>query len=64
MVRARGIEVSAGGFEVRSIALGVLMEVDGVHSGGEVLQGEMNRNPCFSGSMVAVPITAPLASFE
>jgi hypothetical protein len=39
-----GIEMSACGFEIRSIALGVLMKVYGVLAGREILEGELNAN--------------------
>ncbi len=38
---AVGIEVPAGGFEVGAFALGNLMEVDGMFSGGEIVESEL-----------------------
>jgi hypothetical protein len=42
VVGTGGIEVTAGGLEVRSRADGILMEVDGVLAGSQVLEGELN----------------------
>ncbi len=38
---AIGIEVSTGGFEVGAFALGDLMEVDGMFSGREIVEFEL-----------------------
>src|ERR1700692_4328964 len=41
---ALGIEVSTGGFEVGAFAFGNLMEVNGVLSGGEIVEFELERD--------------------
>jgi len=39
-----GIEMRTGGFEIRGIALGILMEVNGVHAGGEIVKVQLEAN--------------------
>ena len=41
---AFGIEMRTGGFEIRGIALGVLMEVNGVHAGREIVEVQLEAN--------------------
>ena len=41
VMRAAGVEVSPGRFKVRSNATGSLVEVDGVHARGKILEVQM-----------------------
>ena len=40
-----GIEMRAGGFEVGGIALGVLMKVDAMFAGREIVKAELEADP-------------------
>lgn len=44
---APGIEMSAGGFEVRGIALGILVKVDGVLAGRQVVKVKLEADSGF-----------------
>src|SRR5713226_967068 len=42
MLLAIGIEMGSRGLEVRGIALGVLMKMDGMYAGGQILEFEFH----------------------
>src|SRR5882762_2942502 len=44
MLLAIGIEVRSRGLEVRGVALRVLMKVDGMHAGGQILEIEFHSD--------------------
>lgn len=41
------IEMGASGFEIRGIALGILMEVNGVLAGGKIVKVKLEADPGF-----------------